>query len=79
MEGSFITLNFEVSGKQISGFCMPISDQFHETYAVILQGYQSFCVWTDNAKTNWYKSKHVFVGTDVFNHIILFLSPDIRN
>lgn len=75
MDAQAISLHFEISGKTFSGFCLRINDQFHETYAVVLEGYQSFCIWSDGSKSNWYKSRNARVGTDVINSIILFLEP----
>lgn len=64
-------LNFQldIQGKPVNGFCMRIQDDFHETYAVIVDGYHSFCVWIDNTST-WRTSKHVAIEPTVLEKII---------
>lgn len=69
-----IPLFFEIKGKIFSGFCMQIHDQFHDTYAVVLQGYQSFSIWSDVSKNTWFRSKNICIDQDVISEIINSLS-----
>ncbi|MES2829260.1 MAG: hypothetical protein V4687_13950 [Bacteroidota bacterium] len=52
---------------------MRIQDDFHETYAVIVDGYHSFCVWID-ATANWQSSRNASVEPSVLQRIINELS-----
>ncbi len=66
----YSTLQFIVRGKIFNGFCMRIHDDFHETYAVILDGYHSFCIWMDNKSSKWYASKNAVIDADAIDEII---------
>lgn len=67
---NYSSLQFIVRGKIFKGFCMRIQDDFHETYAVVLDGYHSFCVWLDNKNEKWCASKHVAIDPDAIDEII---------
>lgn len=73
MLSSYLNLQFDVQGKPVKGFCMQIQDDFHETYAVILDGYHSFCVWLDSSAT-WRTSRNASVEPTVLQQIIDKLS-----
>jgi len=73
MLSNYLNLQFDVNGKPVKGFCMRIQDDFHETYAVVLDGYHSFCVWIDNSST-WKSSKYTNVEPGVLDRIINHLS-----
>ena len=73
MLSNYLNLQFDVNGKPVKGFCMRIQDDFHETYAVVLDGYHSFCVWIDNSST-WKSSKYTNVEPGVLDRIISHLS-----
>ena len=73
MLSDYLNFQFDVQGKPINGFCMRIQDDFHETYAVIVDGYHSFCVWIDNTST-WRTSKNVAVEPTILQKIIAELS-----
>ncbi|RZM00109.1 MAG: hypothetical protein EOO88_58990 [Pedobacter sp.] len=73
MLSNYLNLQFDVNGKSVKGFCMRIQDDFHETYAVVLDGYHSFCVWIDNSST-WKSSKYTNVEPGVLDSIISYLS-----
>ncbi|NTE01258.1 hypothetical protein G6M26_02120 [Agrobacterium tumefaciens] len=49
---------------------MRIQDDFHETYAVVLDGYHSFCIWLDNKSEKWCASKNVAIDPDAIDEII---------
>ena len=66
----YSTLQFIVRGKIFKGFCMRIHDDFHETYAVVLDGYHSFCIWMDNKSSKWYASKNAVIEADAIDEII---------
>ncbi|WP_443946880.1 hypothetical protein ACJVDH_07170 [Pedobacter sp. AW1-32] len=53
---------------------MRIQDDFHETYAVILDGYHSFCIWMDQKSAKWCTSKHANLDPDALEEIITRLS-----
>jgi len=69
MLSNYLNLQLDAHGKPIEGFCMQIQDDFHETYAVILNGYHSFCVWLDSSST-WRFSRNTGVERDVMDQII---------
>ncbi len=71
---NYSTLQFIVRGKIFKGFCMRIHDDFHETYAVVLDGYHSFCVWLDNKNEKWCASKNVAIEADALDEIISRIS-----
>ena len=73
MLSNYLNFQFDVQGKPVKGFCMRIQDDFHETYAVILDGYHSFCVWLD-ASSTWHTSKYISVEPGVVDQIITQLS-----
>ena len=74
MLANYSTLQFSLRGKVFSGFCMKIQDDFHETYAVVLDGYHSFCVWLDDKNTKWYSSKNTIIEADALEEIIQRIS-----
>ncbi|WP_162618668.1 hypothetical protein [Pedobacter yulinensis] len=49
---------------------MKIQDDFHETYAVILEGYHSFCVWMDEKAEKWKTSKSAGIEEEAIDQII---------
>lgn len=69
MLSNYVNFQFDVQGKPVKGFCMQIQDDFHETYAVILDGYHSFCIWLD-ATSTWHFSKNTSVEPTVLAQII---------
>ena len=69
MLSNCLNFQFDVQGKPVKGFCMRIQDDFHETYAVIVDGYHSFCVWID-ASATWRSSKNTSVEPTVLQKII---------
>jgi hypothetical protein len=73
MSNNYSDFQFDVQGKSIKGFCMRIHDDFHETYAVVLDGYHSFCVWLDGS-SNWRSSKHIAVEPGVLERVIGLLA-----
>jgi hypothetical protein len=73
MLSDYLNFHFDVQGRPINGFCMRIQDDFHETYAVIVDGYHSFCVWMDSSST-WRTSKNAAVEPSVLQRILSELS-----
>lgn len=69
MLSNYLKLQFDVEGRPVKGFCMQIQDDFHETYAVVLDGYHSFCIWLD-ATSQWCASKHTSIAPKVLERII---------
>ncbi|WP_421939415.1 hypothetical protein [Pedobacter sp.] len=53
---------------------MRIQDDFHETYAVVLDGYHSFCIWMDNKSSKWRASKNAAIDPDALDEIISRIS-----
>ncbi|WP_316736924.1 hypothetical protein [Pedobacter aquatilis] len=53
---------------------MRIQDDFHETYAVVLDGYHSFCIWLDNKSEKWCASKNIAIEADALDEIISRIS-----
>lgn len=78
MQSNHLHLHIAVDDKKINGFCMRIHDEFHETYAVILDGYHSFCVWHDQYKTCWKTSNAINIDQKVLDKIIFFLQSNFR-
>ncbi|MGY3052184.1 hypothetical protein ACVWYG_000371 [Pedobacter sp. UYEF25] len=74
MTSDYATLQFSLKGKNFKGFCMKINDDFHETYAVVLDGYHSFCVWIDDKGTKWSASKNAMIDSDALEEIIFRIS-----
>ena len=70
MLSNYVNFQFDVQGKPVKGFCMRIQDDFHETYAVIMDGYHSFCVWLDKPTSTWRSSKYINVEPGVLEKII---------
>jgi len=70
MLSNYLNFQFDIQGKPVKGFCMRIHDDFHETYAVIVEGYHSFCVWLDKPSSTWRSSKYVNVEPGVLEKII---------
>jgi hypothetical protein len=73
MLSDYLNFQFDVQGRPVKGFCMRIQDDFHETYAVIVDGYHSFCVWVDSSST-WRSSKNAAIEPTVLQRIISELS-----
>ncbi|TCD01609.1 hypothetical protein [Pedobacter psychroterrae] len=69
MLSTYLNIQFDIEGKPVNGFCMQIHDDFHETYAVILDGYHSFCVWLDGSST-WHFSKNASIEPSILDQII---------
>jgi hypothetical protein len=69
MMSNYLNLQFDLAGKPVSGFCMQIHDDFHETYAVVLDGYHSFCVWLDG-NANWKFSKYANIEPGILDKVI---------
>lgn len=74
MLSNYLNFQFDVQGKPVKGFCMRIQDDFHETYAVIMDGYHSFCVWLDQPSSTWRSSKYISVEPGVLEKIINHLN-----
>ncbi len=70
MLNEYLNLQFDVKGKTFKGFCMRIHDDFHLTYAVILEDCHSFCVWLDNKTAKWCSSKFTNLDQSVLDQII---------
>lgn len=70
MLNDYLNLQFDVKGKTFKGFCMRIQDDFHLTYAVILEDCHSFCVWLDDKSSQWYSSKFTNLDPSVLDQII---------
>lgn len=75
MLSNYLNLQLDVHGTPVQGFCMQIQDDFHETYAVILDGYHSFCVWLD-ASSTWRHSKNTSLAPGILEQIINRLNSD---
>ncbi|WP_129713842.1 hypothetical protein [Pedobacter sp. SYP-B3415] len=58
---------------------MKIQDDFHETYAVILEGYHSFCVWMDEKAEKWRSSKSIGIEAEAIDQIIDILHNPANN
>ncbi|RYF92994.1 MAG: hypothetical protein EOO00_06685 [Chitinophagaceae bacterium] len=67
------SLELEVEGRSLKGFCLRISDEFYETYAVVLEGYQSFSIWLDASKERWCASKYANIEPTVLEKIMFML------
>lgn len=74
MLSNYLNFQFDVQGRPIKGFCMKIHDDFHETYAVVIDGYHSFCVWLDASTSTWCSSKYTNIEPIVLDQIIEHLS-----
>lgn len=70
MLSDYLNLQFDVKGKTFKGFCMRIHDDFHLTYAVILEDCHSFCVWLDERTSEWCYSKYASIDQMVLDQII---------
>ncbi len=70
MLSNYLNLQFDVNGKTFKGFCMRIHDDFHLTYAVILEDCHSFCVWLDEKTLQWCYSKYAIIDKMVLDQII---------
>ena len=73
MLSDYLNFQFDIQGRPVKGFCMRIQDDFHETYAVIVDGYHSFCVWIDSSAT-WRTSKNAAVEPTILQRVISELS-----
>lgn len=76
MLASYLPINFESNGKTFKGFCIKIQDDYHLTYAVILDGYHSFGLWLDEKKCKWKPCKFANVDRCILDHIIKSLSTN---
>ena len=74
MLSNYLNFQFDVQGKPVKGFCMRIHDDFHETYAVVMDGYHSFCVWLDQPTSTWKSSKYTNIEPGVLEKIIGYLN-----
>ena len=74
MLSNYLNLQFDVKGKTFKGFCMRIQDDFHLTYAVILEDCHSFCIWLDEKSSKWCSSKFTNLDPSVLDQIIGKLS-----
>ena len=70
MSSNYLNFEFEVQGKPVNGFCMRIQDDFDETYAVIMEGYNSFCIWLDKPTSTWKFSKYINVEPGIVEKVI---------
>ncbi|KQC00629.1 hypothetical protein [Pedobacter sp. Hv1] len=70
MLNDYLNLQFDVKGKTFKGFCMRIHDDFHLTYAVILEDCHSFCIWLDDKTSLWRSSKFTNLDAGVLDQII---------
>jgi hypothetical protein len=73
MLSNYLNFQFDIHGKPVNGFCLRIQDDFHETYAVVVDGYHSFCVWLDGSST-WHISKNAILEKSIVERIIDQLS-----
>ncbi|MET4083195.1 hypothetical protein ABIB40_003164 [Pedobacter sp. UYP30] len=74
MIADYSTLQFSLKGKIFKGFCVKIQDDFHETYAVVLDGYHSFCIWLDDRNTKWCASRNAMIDAEALDEIIIKIS-----
>ena len=70
----YINFQFDVKGKNIKGFCMKIHDEYHLTYAVILEGCHSFCLWLDEKNDKWRTCRFGNLDSTIVDHIVMRLS-----
>lgn len=70
MLNEYLNLKFDVKGKTFTGFCMKIQDNFHLTYAIVLDDCHSFCIWLDEKKSRWCSSKFTNLDQTVLDMII---------
>ena len=70
MLSNYLNFQFDIQGKPVKGFCMRIQDDFHETYAVVMDGYHSFCIWMDQPSATWRSSKYINVEPGILEKII---------
>jgi hypothetical protein len=70
----YLTINLDLNGKIIKGFCMKIQDDYHLTYAVILEGCHSFCLWLDEKNSKWCTCKFGNLDSNILDHIIIKLT-----
>ncbi|RZK50130.1 MAG: hypothetical protein EOO99_02785 [Pedobacter sp.] len=66
----YLQIQFESKGKTVKGFCMRIHDDFHLTYAVILEDCHSFCVWLDEKTSKWSYSKYTRIDKHILDQLI---------
>lgn len=74
MLSNYLNFQFDIQGKPVSGFCLQIQDDFHETYAVIVEGYHSFCIWLDQPSSTWRSSRYTSVEPGILEKIINYLN-----
>ncbi len=70
----YINFQFEVKGRSIKGFCMKIHDDYHLTYAVILEGCHSFCLWLDEKNSMWRTCRFGNLDSTIVDNIVMRLS-----
>ncbi|RYE21577.1 MAG: hypothetical protein EOP51_15300 [Sphingobacteriales bacterium] len=78
MKDNYVSLMVDVDGQSLKGFCLRITDEFYETYAVILDGCQSFSIWLDDTKKSWQASKYANVSPQLMERIIQNLSTNLQ-
>lgn len=76
MVADYLKINLESKGSSIKGFCIKINDEFHITYAVILDGFHSFCLWHDEKNSLWHTCKFANIDATLLDQIIYKLSID---
>lgn len=76
MLANYLPISLEWNGKTFSGFCMKIQDDYHLTYAVILEGYHSFSLWLDEKNAKWCTCKFANLDRNILDHIIYRLSTN---
>ena len=70
----YLVINYDFNGKTIKGFCIQITDNFNLTYAVILEGFHSFCLRLDEKNSKWKTCRFTNLDTKILDHIISNLS-----
>lgn len=70
MLSDYLNLHFDIKGKTFKGFCMRIQDDFHLTYAVVLEDCHSFCIWLDENTAKWHSSKYISIDEIALLQII---------
>lgn len=78
MSQDHVNISIDLGERTLTGFCMRINDEFYETYAVIIDGYQSFSIWLDNSKKSWNASKYANIEPEILNNLLISLSNKLR-
>lgn len=71
---NYLPISLESNGKTFKGFCVKIQDDYHLTYAVILEGYHSFCLWLDEKNSKWHTCKFGNLDSKILDYIIIKLT-----